>query len=89
MKTKFLTLVLGIAIAGATSVSQAQVTIGFGFDSCGYPGYYQTCPAYGPPEGIYLGGGDWGHGRQDFRGGSRSGQRSIRHGEQRRGGSHR
>ncbi|MFZ6862740.1 hypothetical protein ACO0K7_08905 [Undibacterium sp. Ji67W] len=72
MKTKFLTAIFGLFIVAATPLTHAQVIIGFGFDSCGYPGFYQTCPAFGPPAGIYLGHGGWGRGRRDFRGGSRN-----------------
>ena len=85
MKTKLITAFLGLLISVIAPISNAQVVVGFGFDSCGYPGYYQTCPAYGPPVGVYLGGGGWGGGRgRDFHGGRGGAQ----HGAQ-RGGRHR
>jgi len=68
MKVKILTVCVGLLIAIAAPATQAQVGISFGFNTCGYPYYYQGCPAYWPPVGVYLGGGNWGGGR-DYHGG--------------------
>lgn len=71
MKIKLLTCLVGFLIVTAAPVSNAQVSVSLGFNNCGYNGLYQTCPVYGPPVGVYLGGGSWGRGdhRDDHRGG--------------------
>ena len=74
MKIKLLTCLVGFLIVTAAPVSNAQVSVSLGFNNCGYNGLYQTCPVYGPPVGVYLGGGSWGgdhrgYHRDDRRGG--------------------
>lgn len=87
MKIKLLSALVGVLIVTAAPASFAQVGISLGFNTCNYNGYYQSCPAYGPPVGVYFGGGSWGgdryrqyhenryehdrHDRHDNRGGNR------------------
>jgi hypothetical protein len=70
MKFKFISLLIGGIVLTATSSSQAQIGISFGINTCGYPSLYQTCPYYDPPIGVYLGGGNWGGGREYRNGGN-------------------
>ncbi len=79
MKIKLLLIAVGLLLLSAAPVSNAQVGISFGFNSCGYPGYYYSCPGYGPPVGVYLGGGGWGGGGHDYHGGGRGGHGGGRH----------
>jgi hypothetical protein len=65
MKLKLLSCIVGVLIVSAAPASQAQITIGLGFNTCNYNGYYQSCPNYGPPAGVYFGGGHWGGDRRD------------------------
>jgi len=60
MKIKLLSCLVGVLIVTAAPASQAQVAVSLGFNTCNYNGYYQSCPAYGPPVGVYFGGGSWG-----------------------------
>jgi len=66
MKIKLLTVFMGLLLLAMAPASNAQIAISLGFNSCGYQGYYQTCPGYGPPVGVYLGGGGWGGGGRDY-----------------------
>jgi hypothetical protein len=71
MKIKLLTCLVGLVIATAAPLSQAQVGVSIGFNTCNYNGYYQSCAVYAPPVGVYFGGGSWG--------GDRRGDRHDRH----------
>ncbi|MFZ6849405.1 hypothetical protein [Undibacterium sp. RuRC25W] len=84
MKMKLIAAILTLCGVVAAPVSNAQIIVGFGFDSCGYPGYYQTCPAFGPPTGVYLGGGGWGRGA-DSRDEHRVERRGSSHGRSQHG----
>ena len=64
MKIKLSSWLVGLLIVMAAPASQAQVAISLGFNTCNYNGYYQSCPAYGPPVGVYFGGGSWGGDRR-------------------------
>jgi len=70
MKLKLLAILLGTLIITAAPASQAQIAISVGVNGCGYSYYYQGCPAYAPPIGVYFGGGAWGNDRH-YRGGNR------------------
>ena len=65
----------------ATSSASAQISINLGINPCGYPPFYQTCPYYRAPVGVYMGSGNWGGDR---------GRRGGRYdGAAHRGGRHR
>ena len=65
MKIKLLTCVVGLLIATAAPLSQAQIGVSIGVNTCNYNGYYQPCGVYAPPIGVYLGGGYWGGDHRD------------------------
>ena len=74
MKIKLIPILLGFAFLITAPMSEAQISIGVGVgvNPCGY-NYYNSCPVYAPPVGVYLGGGAWGgdhrdHGRGHARG---------------------
>lgn len=60
MKLKFLSMAAGALALGLASTADAQVSLTFGINSCGYPGVYQRCTDYPPPPTVYLGAGHWG-----------------------------
>jgi len=64
MKIKLIPALLGFAFLTAAPMSQAQIGVSIGFNTCGY-NYYQSCPVYAPPVGVYLGGGSWGGDHRD------------------------
>jgi hypothetical protein len=69
MKFTLLSILLGSLVMTVATNSQAQIGISFGVNTCGYSGLYQSCPYYDPPVGVYLGGGNWGSGREYHGGG--------------------
>jgi hypothetical protein len=82
MKSAIVLLSLGL-FALAAAPASAQVSINLGINPCGYPAVYQSCPGYGPPAAVYVGGGVWGGDRG--RRGDRGGRGRAAHG----GGRHR
>ncbi len=86
MKPAIALLSLGLLALTAAAPASAQVSVNLGINPCGYPVVYQTCPYYGPPVGVYVGGGAWG-GDRGWRGdrGARGGRGGGGHG----GGRHR
>lgn len=72
MKRFLISPLLGLVLVAVVPASHAQVGVDFNFNTCGYPGYAYTCPVYGPPIGVYFGGGAWG-GDRGYRGGERNG----------------
>ena len=48
----------GLTILMAAPAAPAQIVLDLGLGGpCGYPAVYPNCPYYGPPAGVYLGGG--------------------------------
>jgi hypothetical protein len=74
MKIKLLACLVGAFIVTAAPVSEAQVAVSVGFNTCN-DGYYQSCPVYAPPIGVYFGGGSWGGDRHGHNRGDRRGYR--------------
>ena len=60
MKSAIAIFTFGLLALTAAAPASAQVTVNLGINPCGYPSVYQSCPNYGPPVGVYVGGGAWG-----------------------------
>ena len=60
MKSAIALLSFGLLALTAAAPASAQISVNLGFNPCGYPSIYQSCPTYGPPVGVYVGGGAWG-----------------------------
>jgi len=64
MKIKLIPVLLGFALLAAAPLSQAQIGVTIGVGG-GCNNYYQSCPVYAPPVGVYFGGGSWGSDHRD------------------------
>ncbi len=60
MKLQILPMLIGAIVLTIATTADAQVSVNFGVNTCGYPSIYQSCVNYAPPPTIYLGGGRWG-----------------------------
>ena len=94
MKSALALLSSGFLALVAAAPASAQVAVSLGINPCGYPTVYQACPYYGPPVGVYVGGGAWGgdrgwRGDRDHRGDHRGDQRGGRGTPAHGGGRHR
>jgi len=93
MKLQILSMFIGAAALTIATTADAQVSVNFGVNSCGYPTIFQTCSNYAPPPTVYLGSGHWGDdgGRGDRRGRRDSGRHDGGHngGGRGDGGKHR
>jgi hypothetical protein len=60
MKLQILSMFIGALALTIATTADAQVSVNFGINTCGYPTIFQTCTDYPPPPTVYLGSGRWG-----------------------------